>query len=297
MRIGDLSEFFRLILLLAMAWPLAGRAGEQREFRECADCPLMVVLPAGKFTMGSPRYEAGRFDEEGPQHAVAIRPFAIAKFPVSVGDFLIFLRDSGYQPEPCDRRAGLQWRVSGHGKAYPPTDTEPPQWPATCLSWNDAEQYIAWLNQLLIRAGEHTGYRLPSEAEWEYAARGGTVTARWWGDAIGSGNANCTGCGSVWDGREIAPIGSFALNPFGLSDMLGNVWQYVADCWHDSYQGAPPDGSAWLSGDCERRVLRGGSWSSLPIFLRSAARSNVPRDGKDFDYSSYAGFRLARSLP
>jgi formylglycine-generating enzyme required for sulfatase activity len=190
---------------------------------------------------------------------------------------------------------GLTWRSPGHGQAYAPTDTQSPRWPATCLSWKDAQAYVAWLNGKA--KGLKSPYRLPSEAEWEYAARAGTDTARWWGALIGTNNANCAGCGSAWDAREIAPVGQFAANPFGLYDMLGNVWQWVEDCWSESYVGAPIDGSAAKNGDCKKRVLRGGSWSNLPVFLRSAARSRGAADGSDFDYSNYSGFRVARSLP
>jgi formylglycine-generating enzyme required for sulfatase activity len=283
-----------LLLILAGA---ARAAPDDRDFRECADCPLMVGIPAGPFDMGSAASEAGRFDSEGPQHRVTVKPFALGKYPVSGAEFLRFLSASGYQPAPCNVLLGLQWRSPGHGLAYAPTETQSPQWPATCLNWNDAQAYLAWLNARLRSQGVRGHYRLPSEAEWEYAARAGNSAARWWGEQVGSGNANCAGCGSAWDGREIAPVGSFAANGFGLYDMLGNVWQWVEDCWNDSYVGAPVDGSAWLSGDCSRRVLRGGSWSSLPVFVRSAARSRARADGQDFDYSSYATFRVARSLP
>jgi len=284
-------------LVVALLIASHAAAGEDREFKECADCPVMVGIPGGKFLMGSPRSEAGRFESEGPQHSVTIRPFALAQTPVTVDDYLKFLRQSGYQPDPCDPILGLQWHSPGHGRAYPPADTEPRRWPATCLNWNDAQAYIAWLNNQLKTNGSTARYRLPSEAEWEYAARAGSVTARWWGETVGNGKANCMGCGSPWDGREIAPVQAFDANPFGVSDMLGNVWQWVEDCWNESYTGAPADGSAWLSGDCRRRVIRGGSWSSLPVFIRSAARSSGDAAGKDFDYSNYAGFRLARSLP
>jgi formylglycine-generating enzyme required for sulfatase activity len=262
----------------------------------------MVAVPAGRFAMGSPPAEAGRFDSEGPQHVVSVAAFALGKTLVTNEAFLAFLRQTGYQPEPCDPVLGLTWRSPGRGLAYPPGQTDAPQRPAVCLNWSDAQAYIAWLNG---KAREATGapprpdgpYRLPSEAEWEYAARAGTATARWWGDALGAGNANCNGCGSRWDGTLIAPVGSFGPNPFGLYDMLGNVWQWVDDCWHDSYVGAPEDGRAWRTGDCARRVLRGGSWSNAPAFVRSAARSAADAAGQGFDYSSYAGFRLARSLP
>ena len=128
-------------------------------------------------------------------------------------------------------------------------------------------------------AGHDGPYRLPTEAEWEYAARGGTTTSRWWGDALGHGNANCNGCGSEWDYHTLADVDAFASNPFGLYGMLGNAWQWTEDCWHPSYVGAPANGSAWTEKDCERHVLRGGSWDNLPVFVRSAAR-NAGRRGR-----------------
>jgi formylglycine-generating enzyme required for sulfatase activity len=274
----------------------------EREFRECSDCPAMIGIPAGKFAMGSPATEQGRFDAEGPQHVVSVRAFALGKYNVTTAEFLTFLRETGYQPAPCNPILGLTWKSPSRGLAYPPGLTDPPLTPAVCLSWNDAQAYIAWLNGKVhgppspVKSGEGP-YRLPSEAEWEYAARAGTTTARWWGDAVGVGNANCDGCGSQWDGSLIAPVGSFGPNPFGLYDALGNVWQWVNDCWNESYAGAPTDGSTWATGDCSKHVLRGGSWSNVPIFIRSASRSKSDAAGKDFDYSIFAGFRVARTLP
>jgi formylglycine-generating enzyme required for sulfatase activity len=268
-------------------------------FKDCADCPEMVVIPAGRFVMGSPESELGRYDSEGPLHAVAVKSFALGKYDVTEQEFLLFLRQTGYQPAPCDRILGLSWHQLGSGLAYPP-GADAPKEPAVCLSWYDARSYIAWLNRRIAGAGagEADGpYRLPSEAEWEYAARAGTRTARWWGEAIGAGNANCNGCGSTWDNRLIAEAGSFPANPFGLHDMLGNVWQWTQDCWNETYAGAPGDGSAWAGGDCRKRVIRGGSWSNLTRFVRSAARSKAAADGADAYYDNYAGFRLARSLP
>ena len=141
---------------------------------------------------------------------------------------------------------------------------------------------------------EMTGrpYRLLTEAEWEYAARAGTTTAYYWGDEIGKANANCNGCGSQWDNRETSPVGSFKPNAFGLYDMSGNVLQWVEDCYHDNYDDAPTDGSAWTSGDCSRRVVRGGSWYSDPQYLRSADRFGYATDFRSGDL----GFRLARTL-
>jgi formylglycine-generating enzyme required for sulfatase activity len=298
----SLVPAFLACLLIASASASLAQERADREFRECEHCPVMVGIPAGSFTMGSPRGEPGRFDAEGPQHSVSLRAFALGKYGVTNEEFLIFLRETGYQPAPCDPILGLTWESPGHGLAYPPGHISPPRWPAVCLSWRDAEAYIAWLNGK-VRAKASPAergdgpYRLPSEAEWEYAARGGTSTARWWGEAIGSNYTNCNGCGSKWDGKEIADAGSFKSNPFGLYDVLGNVWQWTQDCWNESYVGAPRDGSAWTAGDCSKRVLRGGSWTSVPAFVRSAARSRADANGRDFDYSSNAGFRVARTLP
>jgi formylglycine-generating enzyme required for sulfatase activity len=292
-----------LLALLVWLVMMAGAAAQpaRHEFRDCPDCPEMVVVPSGRFVMGSPPSEPGRFEAEGPTHAVTVRSFALGKYDVTSEAFLIFLRETGYQPAPCDPVLGLSWRSPGRGLAYPPGDVQPPRWPAVCLNWFDAQAYIAWLNAKLrsrVAAASGDGpYRLPSEAEWEYAARAGTTTARWWGDAIGTGKANCNGCGSAWNGTELAPVGSFPPNRFGLHDMLGNVWQWTEDCWNESYAGAPSDGRAWTSGDCSRRVLRGGSWSNVPEFIRSAARSRADAAGRDANYSSYAGFHVARSLP
>jgi len=260
----------------------------------------MVGIPAGEFLMGSPAEEAGRFDTEGPLHRVAIKAFAIGKYDVTSEEFLAFLRDTGYQPAPCNAILNMMWRSPGNGHAYPPYDVEPRRWPAVCLDWKDANAYIGWLNGRVHKPGKDSArgpYRLPSEAEWEYAARAGTITARWWGEEIGTGNANCNGCGSQWDDSELADVDALSSNPFGLYGMLGNAWQWTADCWHPNYLGAPKDGRAWLAKDCAKHVLRGGSWDNLPIFVRAAARSAGAPDGGEYDYSSLAGFRVARDLP
>jgi formylglycine-generating enzyme required for sulfatase activity len=293
-----------LLPLLLLAFTTCARAEEhkEREFQECTDCPVMVGIPAGSFTMGSPASEVGHFDNEGPQHTVSIRAFALAKFDVTAAQFLTFLEATHYKPAACNATLDLRWHPAEAGPASAPAGAYPPQWPAVCLEWKDAQAYIAWLNAKAKAARPSmptTGgpYRLPTEAEWEYAARGGTTTARWWGDALGTNNANCNGCGSPYDARVLSDVDGFAANPFGLYGMLGNAWQWTADCWHPSYTGAPRDGTAWTSGDCTRHVLRGGSWDNVPLFVRSAARSGSPAVHGEYDYSSLAGFRVARTLP
>jgi formylglycine-generating enzyme required for sulfatase activity len=291
-----------VMALLAGAAPIPAQDTIEREFKECPECPAMLGVPGGTFVMGSPPNEPGRFDTEGPQHEVTIRAFALGKYNVTTEEFLLFLKDTGYRPEPCNPILNLGWRSPGNGFAYPPFVGQPARWPAACLDWRDAQAYVSWLNTKLRQhrpeIGDREGpYRLPSEAEWEFAARAGTTTARWWGDAIGVNRANCNGCGSPWDFKVLAEVDSFAPNAFGLFGMLGNVWQWTQDCWHESYAGAPTDGSAWTEPFCDRHVVRGGSWNNLPIFVRSAARSGSIANGGEYDYSGVAGFRVARDLP
>ena len=249
-------------------------------FRDCPDCPEMAVIPAGRFMMGSPASEEERDKDEGPQHPVTIaHPFAVGKYAVTFAEWDACVAGggcNGYLPE--DQGWGRDRR------------------PVIGVSWDDAQAYIQWVNRkvrplLTVSAGSDGPYRLLSEAEWEYAARAGTTTARSWGDGIGRNNASCDGCGSQWDNQRTAPVGSFAPNRFGLHDMLGNVWQWTADCYHDSYNGAPSDGRAWTTGDFNHRVLRGGSWVFNPNYVRSASRGGSGHD----DRHDYIGFRVART--
>ena len=242
-------------------------------FRECAKgCPEMVVVPAGEFMMGSPTTEKGRYIDEGPQHRVTIaRPFAVSKFNVTFADWDACVAVGGCPQE------GLA-ADGGWGR-----DTRP----VIYVSWDDAQAYAAWLSRMTGKT-----YRLLTEAEWEYAARADTSTAYFWGDEIGKNNANCKGCGSQWDGRQTSPVGSFKPNAFSLYDIAGNVWQWMQDCYHQNYNGAPTDGSPWKVRDCKFRVIRGGSWSSLPDGLRSADRNGATTD----DRSNTLGFRVARTL-
>jgi formylglycine-generating enzyme required for sulfatase activity len=242
-------------------------------FRECAkDCPEMVVVPAGEFMMGSLPSEEGRHDFESPQHRVLFaKPFAVSRFEVMFNEW-----DACVSYGDCDPRVS----DAGWGRDRQPVMN---------VTWDDAQRYVAWLSRMTGKT-----YRLLSEAEWEYAARAGTQTAFSWGDRIGEGNANCNGCGSEWDGSQAAPVGSFAPNAFGLHDMHGNVWEWVEDCVHNNYNGAPEDGSAWTAGgDCNNRIVRGGSWNYDPDGLRASYRSQ----GTIGDLrSSGLGFRLGRTL-
>jgi formylglycine-generating enzyme required for sulfatase activity len=219
--------------------------------------------------MGSSADEAGHFDDEGPQHNVTIaKPFAVAKFDVTFADW-----DACASVGGCPAAGD-----SGYGRGTRPVIN---------VTWDDAQQYVAWLSRMTGKT-----YRLLSEAEWEYASRGGATTAYPWGNEVGSGNADCNGCGSQWDAHETSPAGSFKPNGFGLFDMDGDVWQWVEDCYHPDYVGAPSNGVPWISGDCSRRVYRGGSWYSLPRYVRSANRSMNATGYR----VNLVGFRIARTL-
>jgi formylglycine-generating enzyme required for sulfatase activity len=244
-------------------------------FRDCDVCPEMVVIPAGTFTMGSPESEPQRSSVEGPQHQVTIsRAFAAGKYEVTFDEWDACVRESGCSQNPSDSG----W---GRGKR-----------PAINISWDDAKQYVAWLSRKMGK-----GYRLLTEAEWEYVARAGTITAFNTGASINPTQANYDtkvsypGSPTATDPGKTVPVGSYPPNAFGLHDVHGNVWEWVEDCLYGSYAGAPSDGSAWTSGDCARRVLRGGSWYSDPGRARSANRYS-----SYYAYRAYTfGLRVARS--
>jgi formylglycine-generating enzyme required for sulfatase activity len=239
-----------------------------RAFRDCPEvCPEMIVVPAGAFLMGS---EDGE-EIEGPAHHVTIAmPFAVGRFEVTFAEWDACVSEGGCQHTPSDAGWGRERR--------PVIDVS---------SDHVTTQYLPWL-------AKKTGkpYRLLSEAEWEYAARAGTRTAFSWGDALGRNRANCDGCGSQWDKRRTAPVGSFPANSFGLHDMHGNVYELTGDCWNSNYQAAPVDGSAWTKGDCKRRTIRGGSWFTTLKYLRSSHRDSDSTRYKN----SNVGFRVARAL-
>lgn len=237
------------------------------QFRDAAGnipLPMMAALPAGRFTMGSP--SASVYFDEQPQHNVNIQPFAIGVYEVSVAEFSAF--------------------ANATGRVYlPPTRSNPATTPATMVSFTDAQAYTAWLSQV-------TGveYRLPTEAEWEYAARAGTTTQYFWGRALTPGKAHCIACENNLDPRVPTAFGQFAANPFGLFDMAGNVQEWTADCYAANYENAPLDGSAVESAICEARVARGGAFISGPKGVRSAARAAVSANTRN----DITGFRVAR---
>lgn len=276
--------------------------------------PEMIVIPAGSFMMGSPDRERDRANNEGPQHRVSFeRGFALSLTEVTVEQFERFIQASGYRTDAevsgssqiynietgrMEDRKGVTWHRDYSGAAAEPN------LPVVHVSWRDAQAYTEWL-----AAETGRSYRLPSEAEFEYALRAGSTDMYWWGNKSPSDNdvENLTGdrdvspTGARWneafrrysDGYwGPGPVGTLAANPFGLYDMGGNVMEWVADCWHDSYVRAPVDGSAWLNPGCTRRVVRGGSWSSTPAMARSAFRISSLERATD----TRVGFRVARDL-
>ena len=243
-------------------------------------CPEMVVIPAGQFLMGSPPGEAERQDNEGPQHKVTIaHRFALGRYAVTVGQYRQFVEATGHRHEGgVYVWTGSEWKKDASKSWQDPGFAQTEQHPVVGVNWHDAVAYCEWL-------AKETGqpYRLPSEAEWEYAARAGTTTPFSFGATISTDQANYDGNYTYGNGRKgeyrqrTVPVGTLPVNPWGLYEMHGNVWEWVADVWHDSYQGAPVDGSAWTDGEGQnsssRRVLRGGSWDDSPRFLRSARRN------------------------
>jgi formylglycine-generating enzyme required for sulfatase activity len=253
----------------SLALPDSGRASRPETLRpgtvfrdiDAPWCPELVVIPPGEFLMGSSDDDAEAYDDEKPQHRVRIAyPLAIGRYPVTFGEYDHFCEQTRRQP-PDDQA----W---GRGRR-----------PVINVSWDDAKAYVEWL-----AADTGQPYRLLSEAEWEYACRAGTTTRYWWGDDISEDKAN--------RGNRTSEVGSYPASPFGLYDMHGNVWEWVEDRWHGTYEGAPADGAAWLEGKNSGRVVRGGSWDNNPWILRAACRNCIGTDFRDY----YLGFRVARTF-
>ncbi len=246
-------------------------------FRDCGQCPEMVTIPAGSFLMGSPFAEEGRDDDEGPQHRVAIaQPFAVGKYEVTFAEWDGCHSAGGCSHNPDDRGWGRGNR------------------PVIRVNWEDAQEYVRWLSK---ETGKE--YRLLTEAEWEYAARAGTTDPFHTGVTISTDQANYNGLFTYGLGtagvyrEQTVEMGAFAGNAFGLHDVQGNVWEWVEDCWHGSYAGAPVDGSAWMEGgNCRLRLLRGGAWLNRPGLLRAANRIRFITSYRDVS----VGLRVARTL-
>ncbi len=291
-------------------------------FRDCPDCPEMVVVPAGSFTMGSSNAEkdwaahhgldtgfgddasrhkltlrdfASAVADEAPQHKVSLRSFAVGKYDVTRREYAGFVSETGYRSDGgcydngnpnSPKRAGASWKNPG----FKQSDNDP----VICVSWDDAHGYISWLNRKLQRSGSASGdapYRLATESEWEYAARAGSTTRFWWG---GDETAAAV---HAWfkenSGGQTHPVGLKPANRFGLYDMAGNVWQWTQDCYAESYAAAPNNGTAAETGNQCLRVDRGGSWYYPAWLLRPATRERNPGDYRDM----VMGFRVAKTLP
>jgi formylglycine-generating enzyme required for sulfatase activity len=260
-----------VMILLGVAVDHAAIAMEPgSDFKDCENsCPVMVMLPPGKFMMGSREDDSDMRASEQPIHEVTItKSFVVSRFEVTFENWDACVRVGACRDVPDS------W---GRGDM-----------PVINVSWGDAKQYVMWLSR---STGKE--YRLLTEAEWEYAARAGTATRYSWAADVGTGNANCDGCGSRWDLQQTAPVGSFRPNAFGLHDMHGNVWEWVEDVWHPNYRGSPTDGSAWLEGgDPNFRVVRGGSWRNEVALIGAAVR-----DERNIHVAfDTLGFRVARDI-
>nr|WP_244816200.1 SUMF1/EgtB/PvdO family nonheme iron enzyme [Caballeronia sp. Lep1P3] len=239
------------------------------EIKDCPQCPLLIPVAAGSFTMGSNNDDPG----EKPPHRVTIaRPFAIGKYEVTVEQW-----------NACvDAGACTRIDTDNASNAAPPANS-----PMRNVSWDDAQVYVKWLTKI---GGKP--YRLPSEAEWEFAARGGTQSTYWWGEQMKKGTADCKDCGEPYRADGPTPVGSFAPNGYGLFDVNGSVWEWVADCWHSSYKNAPADGRVWDDPSCSVRVIRGGSWREGAAYMQSATRFKYSASVRQ----SQNGFRVARDM-
>ena len=282
----------------------------QPHFRDCGKCPEMVIIPAGRFLIGSPPEELGRGQDEGPQTEIMFdRPFAVGRYEITREQYRAFLTSSGHKVSGgciTDRRKPGSWAPDEGTNFNDPGYDQAESHPAACLSWNDAIAYVTWLN-----GKTDGGYRLLSEAEWEYVARAGATTAYPWGASIHGGCEFANGYdeailakkGNLYKGEAVAyaacsdgfintaPVGSFKPNAFGVYDMIGNMGEWIADCATPTYSGMQRDGSS-KEGDCTKRMVRGGSWGTQPRQLRSAER--IRYSPADIDDS--IGIRVAKTL-
>jgi formylglycine-generating enzyme required for sulfatase activity/predicted Ser/Thr protein kinase len=299
-----LAAVYQLPLLHRVSSPLPVAApipAPGTVIRDCPTCPLMIVLPVGHFTQGADSGDPDILPFEQPAHAVVIGyPLAMSKHEVTVGEFREFVEATRREMPGCNTYDG-EWRYQATASWQAPGFSQSAEHPVACTSWNDAVAFAQWLSQ---KSGQ--AYRLPSASEWEYAARAGADSRQPWApDASGAcSDANVADQSAAqrfpgWitfpcsDGYvNTAPVGSFRANAFGLNDLLGNVFEWVEDCWHPNYSGAPTDGSARRDGDCTEHELRGGSWFSSPRFVDASYRNRFETDYR----SSAVGFRLVREV-
>lgn len=277
-----------------------GPPGQERRILDCAKCPELVPIPAGSFQMGPASGEEEREGVPeslriGSSHPVTVPSFALGKYEVTIAEFSEFVTDTHHPTGYCEEGSrGDDWKR--------PFSSQNDREPAVCVNWIDAMAYVAWLSKTTGKS-----YRLPSEAEWEYAARAGKQTVRHWGDSRDEAcrygnvadltygaaeNASATRIFLCTDGFVYtSPVGKFDANAFGLYDMLGNVQEWTADCFNMKYEKPPMDGRPWLTGNCDSRVVRGGSWKDAPDAVRSASRWEKKAGSRN----RYLGFRVART--
>jgi len=270
-------------------------------FRDCPTCPLMTVVPAGEFLQGSASQSAEAFAFEMPQHRISIATkFAASRTEVTVGEFAEFAKSTARDMQGCASYDG-EWTVREDVNWKNAVDRQTQSHPVSCVSWQDARDYAAWLSEQTGQA-----YRLPSASEWEYVARAGSTQDRPWTEvekACETANVADRSAEQRYPGwtvhecndayAQTAPVASYSANAFGFHDMLGNVFEWVDDCWIDTYEGAPIDGSARRDGDCVRHELRGGSWYTNPRYVRFAYRNHFAADYR----STSVGFRIVREIP
>lgn len=290
-----------IVFALALGADPAAHAAAPNAFRDCPQCPEMVVVPAGSIEIGSGDAEkawaianGASMDgivDESPRHKVTLESFALGRYDVTWAEYAGFVRETGHEVrEGCHASSMPGAKELADASSRSPGHKASDREPVVCVSWRDAQAYIAWLNRKVASRGDGP-YRLPTEGEWEYAARAGTTTRFWWGDDDDGAKD-----GAWFDansGGRVHEVGGKRPNPFGLYDMVGNVWQWTEDCYAESYDHAPADGSAATGAKDCLRVDRGSSWMYPLWLLRSATRERNPADFRDV----IMGFRVARTLP
>jgi formylglycine-generating enzyme required for sulfatase activity len=294
---------WHILILLAPSLVLSAQvqaqdlkaAASKKTFKDCVECPVMIVVPAGQFMMGTPEGEPKRVKEHEAQVRVSIiKPFAVGVFAVTRGEFAAFASATRHKADSgCYTRTGAEWKEQPHRSWRSPGFAQDDRHPVTCINWNDAKAYVSWLSS---KTGKT--YRLLSEAEREYVTRAGTTTPFWWGSSLSANQANYKATDTYGEGtkgqwrQRTVRVDSFRANAWGLYNVHGNAWDWTEDCWSDKNTDNPRDGSARTTGDCNNRVVRGGAWAYSPDHLRAGFRYwNQPHNR-----NSGQSFRVARTL-